>query len=329
MKFGQKYTVIGTPEFMAPEMYEDQGYNEKVDIYAFGMCLLEMATGEYPYSECKNAAQIYKKVSHGIKPECLKLVQDTTLYSLIQDCLANEQERLSLNDILNHAFFNSDPEITLISLDEEVNKITLQVSIRKIQPEKPPIKFDFFIDTDTAEVVVQEMISEKYLDITFKSYVVGEINRIVREARRYNFPISSPSTTSLAAAVSNLSISKNSSPIKASSPTQEPLLINLDSSDYSLNSNSNGNETSNGSETIATEFLFSDSDPIEVFVTAAALEARRSIAKATEWSKLLRSQDIVCVGDMRQLHAEDWSSLKLTVFACRALKNLLLKSNFK
>lgn len=48
---------------MAPEMYEEKGYNEKVDIYAFGMCLLEMVTGEYPYGECKNAAQIYKKVT--------------------------------------------------------------------------------------------------------------------------------------------------------------------------------------------------------------------------------------------------------------------------
>ena len=58
------------------------GYNEKVDVYAFGMSLAEMVstflsycpyctceltceiqvTGEYPYSECKNAAQIYKKV---------------------------------------------------------------------------------------------------------------------------------------------------------------------------------------------------------------------------------------------------------------------------
>lgn len=63
MKMGKKYTIIGTPEFMAPEMYEEEGYNEKVDIYAFGMCLLEMVTGDYPYGECKNAAQIYKKVS--------------------------------------------------------------------------------------------------------------------------------------------------------------------------------------------------------------------------------------------------------------------------
>jgi len=52
---------IGTPEFMAPEVYEE-AYNELVDIYSFGMCILEMVTFEYPYSECTHPAQIYKKV---------------------------------------------------------------------------------------------------------------------------------------------------------------------------------------------------------------------------------------------------------------------------
>lgn len=52
-------TVI--TEFMAPEMYEEN-YNEKVDIYAFGMCLLEMVTGLMPYHDCTSAPQIYKKV---------------------------------------------------------------------------------------------------------------------------------------------------------------------------------------------------------------------------------------------------------------------------
>ena len=32
-------SVLGTPEFMAPELY-DEKYDEKVDIYAFGMVLL-------------------------------------------------------------------------------------------------------------------------------------------------------------------------------------------------------------------------------------------------------------------------------------------------
>lgn len=47
---------------MAPEMYEEK-YDEAVDVYAFGMCILEMATSEYPYTECQNAAQIYRKVT--------------------------------------------------------------------------------------------------------------------------------------------------------------------------------------------------------------------------------------------------------------------------
>ena len=36
-------SVLGTPEFMAPELY-DEKYDEKVDIYAFGMCVLEMVS---------------------------------------------------------------------------------------------------------------------------------------------------------------------------------------------------------------------------------------------------------------------------------------------
>jgi WNK lysine deficient protein kinase len=47
---------------MAPELYEEE-YNELVDIYSFGMCMLEMVTCEYPYRECRNQAQIYKKVT--------------------------------------------------------------------------------------------------------------------------------------------------------------------------------------------------------------------------------------------------------------------------
>ncbi len=64
---------------MAPEMY-DEHYDEAVDVYAFGMCMLEMATSEYPYKECSNAAQIYRRVTsvsnaqrRYFEPICLSL----------------------------------------------------------------------------------------------------------------------------------------------------------------------------------------------------------------------------------------------------------------
>ena len=52
----------GTPEFMAPEMYDEE-YDEAVDVYAFGMCMLEMTTNEYPYKECTGPAQIFRRVT--------------------------------------------------------------------------------------------------------------------------------------------------------------------------------------------------------------------------------------------------------------------------
>jgi WNK lysine deficient protein kinase len=45
--------------------------------------------------------------------------------------------------------------------------------------------------------------------------------------------------------------------------------------------------------------------------------------KANEWLTRLHKQDIMLVGDLRELQDEDWAGLGLTVFATRALKNAL------
>lgn len=120
-------SVIGTPEFMAPELYEEE-YNELVDIYAFGMCLLEMVTFEYPYSECTNPAQIYKKVTSGRKPEALYRIQDPEVRQFVEKCLETASKRLPARDLLNDPFLqpdNHDSEHTLLRtciLDENDTK---------------------------------------------------------------------------------------------------------------------------------------------------------------------------------------------------------------
>ena len=98
-------SVLGTPEFMAPEMYEEQ-YDELVDIYAFGMCLLELVTCQFPYKECQNAAQIYRKVSMGIGPRGLEVVQDQnpSMYDFIKKCLARREDRPSARQLLEDPF---------------------------------------------------------------------------------------------------------------------------------------------------------------------------------------------------------------------------------
>ncbi|KAK8328396.1 hypothetical protein V6Z11_A11G248400 [Gossypium hirsutum] len=100
-------SVIGTPEFMAPELY-DKNYNELVDIYSFGMCMLEMVTFEYPYSECRNSAQIYKKVSSGIKPAALSKVNDQEMKLFIEKCLVPAPQRLSAKELLIDPFLQAN-----------------------------------------------------------------------------------------------------------------------------------------------------------------------------------------------------------------------------
>ncbi|WVZ95776.1 hypothetical protein U9M48_041499 [Paspalum notatum var. saurae] len=97
------HSIIGTPEFMAPELYDEE-YNELVDIYAFGMCLLELVTFEYPYCECSNAAQIYKKVSEGEKPGSLAKIGDPEVKLFIEKCIAKAHERLSAKELLMDPF---------------------------------------------------------------------------------------------------------------------------------------------------------------------------------------------------------------------------------
>ncbi|KAF8405865.1 hypothetical protein HHK36_007943 [Tetracentron sinense] len=100
-------SVLGTPEFMAPELY-DEDYNELADIYSFGMCMLEMVTNEYPYSECSNPAQIYKKVSSGIKPASLSKVKDPEVKLFIEKCIVPAAQRLPAKELLKDPFLQVD-----------------------------------------------------------------------------------------------------------------------------------------------------------------------------------------------------------------------------
>ncbi|KAJ8421781.1 hypothetical protein Cgig2_011506 [Carnegiea gigantea] len=98
------HSILGTPEFMAPELYDEE-YNEMVDIYSFGMCVLEMVTMEIPYSECDNVARIYKKVTSGVRPAALDKVKDPEVKAFIEKCLAQPRARPSASELLADPFF--------------------------------------------------------------------------------------------------------------------------------------------------------------------------------------------------------------------------------
>ncbi|KAI3673557.1 hypothetical protein L6452_39680 [Arctium lappa] len=198
------HSVIGTPEFMAPELYEEE-YNELVDIYAFGMCLLELVTFEYPYVECANAAQIYKKVTSGVKPASLAKVKDSEIKSFIEKCTAKVSDRLSAKELLMDPFLldehsdgvnkpgqpnlnpNPNPDDDAEKLDngktpkefmpsdtardftvkghmKDLNTVFLKLRIEDTTGHVRNIHFPFDTDLDTSIAVASEMVEE--LDLT-------------------------------------------------------------------------------------------------------------------------------------------------------------------
>ncbi|CAG9569872.1 unnamed protein product [Danaus chrysippus] len=178
-------SVIGTPEFMAPEMYEEH-YDESVDVYAFGMCMLEMATGEYPYSECSGPAQIYKKVVSGVKPQSLEKVTIPEVRDIIESCIRPDKgDRPKVKDLLNHEFFGEDIGLRLEIVDRDLVTTSdmpkIQFRLKIIDPKKrsythkenEAIQFEFDMIRDDCEEVAKEMakaglIMEEDARIVFK-----------------------------------------------------------------------------------------------------------------------------------------------------------------
>ena len=99
--------VLGTPNYMAPELYEGR-VDEGVDVYAFGMCVLEMATRRLPYDECTNSAQIYRKVTQGILPEAFHRIRLASVREFIEFCVTPragpDGGRPSAREVAAHPF---------------------------------------------------------------------------------------------------------------------------------------------------------------------------------------------------------------------------------
>ncbi|KAK9051392.1 hypothetical protein SSX86_028019 [Deinandra increscens subsp. villosa] len=201
-------SVIGTPEFMAPELYDEE-YNELADIYSFGMCMLEMVTLEYPYSECQNPAQIYKKVTAGIKPASLEKVRDPEIKEFIQKCLVPANQRLSARELLQDPFLKpknpkqptrgplampNRPAVELCRMHQQKefrlkgtrnnsNSVSLTMRIADPSGRVRNIHFPFYLETDTALSVSQEMSEQLELvknDVPFVAKFINDsITRIV------------------------------------------------------------------------------------------------------------------------------------------------------
>mmetsp|Transcript_5095 Transcript_5095/g.7554 ORF Transcript_5095/g.7554 Transcript_5095/m.7554 type:complete len:470 (-) Transcript_5095:295-1704(-) len=90
----------GTLAYMAPEVALRKPYNEKVDVYSFGIILWQMVTGETPFDGMGKAAYIERVVMGGLRPSIPRDVPKD-LATLMQQCWdADPKRRPSCTAIL-------------------------------------------------------------------------------------------------------------------------------------------------------------------------------------------------------------------------------------
>lgn len=96
---------IGTPHWMAPELFTSQPYSFKVDVYAYGMLLWEMVANTQPFKG-KTAAQImYEVVEKGSRPPISSRCP-SGLKALINACWAQDPEQRPSFHQIYKAFCN-------------------------------------------------------------------------------------------------------------------------------------------------------------------------------------------------------------------------------
>jgi serine/threonine protein kinase len=96
---GTQTRNVGTPLYSAPEQYETE-YDEKVDVYSFGLLFYEILLGKPVFDPLLTMAQLYRKVVCGERP----VIPETTVSfvkSLIECCWSvNPVSRPSFDEIL-------------------------------------------------------------------------------------------------------------------------------------------------------------------------------------------------------------------------------------
>ena len=115
----KRSTVCGTPIYLAPEMINETGHDERVDIWCIGVLLFELITGSVPFlgNDLDTLKSNIRKLKIAWPRDISKDAQD-----LISKILRyNPDERLPIEEMMKHQFFLKyfpDAENCLIKPDK-------------------------------------------------------------------------------------------------------------------------------------------------------------------------------------------------------------------
>ena len=102
-------TVIGTPYYMAPEIYIGGGYDQRVDMWALGVTLFKMVAGytpfesEYHSETVANILKIQPKFSYSRWSKF-----SSHFKKFVSQLLTKVEDRITIEDAKRHLWFQEN-----------------------------------------------------------------------------------------------------------------------------------------------------------------------------------------------------------------------------
>ncbi|XP_021736565.1 probable serine/threonine-protein kinase WNK6 [Chenopodium quinoa] len=97
----------GALEYTAPEVFM-LDYDQRADMYSFGMCVIQMMSRDKIYSECRNRAEVKSCVQRGERPAAFEKVTDPQIRHFIDCCLNLPHDRSEASDLLRDPLIHSE-----------------------------------------------------------------------------------------------------------------------------------------------------------------------------------------------------------------------------
>ncbi|ERE91863.1 serine/threonine-protein kinase Nek4 [Cricetulus griseus] len=114
-------TLIGTPYYMSPELFSNQPYNYKSDVWALGCCVYEIATLKHAFNAKDMNSLVYRIIEGKLPP--MPKVYSPELAELIRTMLSRRpEERPSVRSILRQPYIKHQISLFLEATKAKTSK---------------------------------------------------------------------------------------------------------------------------------------------------------------------------------------------------------------
>ncbi|XP_052589677.1 serine/threonine-protein kinase Nek4 isoform X2 [Peromyscus californicus insignis] len=126
-------TLIGTPYYMSPELFSNQPYNYKSDVWALGCCVYEMATLKHAFNAKDMNSLVYRIIEGKLPP--MPKVYSPELAELIRTMLSRRpEERPSVRSILRQPYIKHQISLFLEATKAKTSKNNVKNCDSKAKP---------------------------------------------------------------------------------------------------------------------------------------------------------------------------------------------------